>query len=69
MADFADQAAAAADEYLRAALAGIGSPVGGDGEVFECVECGEEIPEARRKAVPGCIYCVTCQKMVENQGG
>jgi RNA polymerase-binding transcription factor DksA len=26
-----------------------------------CVECGDEIPEARRKALPGARTCVTCQ--------
>ena len=27
----------------------------------ECVECGEDIPEARRKALPGATTCVHCQ--------
>jgi phage/conjugal plasmid C-4 type zinc finger TraR family protein len=27
----------------------------------ECVECGETIPEARRKALPGAHTCVDCQ--------
>lgn len=27
----------------------------------ECVECGEEIPPARRKALPGVHTCVACQ--------
>ncbi len=26
-----------------------------------CVECGEEIPEARRRAMPGVRTCVPCQ--------
>jgi len=26
-----------------------------------CVECGEEIPEARRRALPGARTCVACQ--------
>jgi phage/conjugal plasmid C-4 type zinc finger TraR family protein len=26
-----------------------------------CVECGEEIPEARRRALPGVSTCVPCQ--------
>lgn len=26
-----------------------------------CVECEEELPEARRKAYPGCTMCVSCQ--------
>jgi phage/conjugal plasmid C-4 type zinc finger TraR family protein len=27
----------------------------------ECVDCGEAIPEARRRALPGARTCVTCQ--------
>lgn len=27
----------------------------------ECVECGEAIPEARRKALPSARTCVACQ--------
>jgi len=27
----------------------------------ECVECGEAIPEARRRALPGARTCVKCQ--------
>jgi phage/conjugal plasmid C-4 type zinc finger TraR family protein len=26
-----------------------------------CVECGEEIPEKRRKALPGATTCIDCQ--------
>ena len=26
-----------------------------------CVECGEEIPEPRRRALPGASTCVQCQ--------
>jgi phage/conjugal plasmid C-4 type zinc finger TraR family protein len=34
-----------------------------DGESLKfCDECGEAIPEARRKAVPGVRYCVNCQQ-------
>ena len=32
----------------------------GEGETH-CVECGDEIPERRRLAVPGAITCVACQ--------
>lgn len=30
-----------------------------------CHECGAEIPEARRKARPGCTRCVKCQEKVD----
>ena len=26
-----------------------------------CAECGNEIPEARQKAIPGVRLCLTCQ--------
>ncbi len=26
-----------------------------------CVECGEDIPEARRRALPGVHTCIACQ--------
>lgn len=33
------------------------------GESFtECAECGEEIPEARRNAIPGVKLCIDCQR-------
>lgn len=32
----------------------------GDG-TQDCVECGEPIPEARRRALPGAHTCVDCQ--------
>lgn len=25
-----------------------------------CEECGDNLPEARRKAYPGCTMCVSC---------
>ena len=32
----------------------------------ECEECGEPIPESRRKAIP-CKYCLACQKELEEK--
>lgn len=29
----------------------------------ECEDCGNEIPEARRKAIAGVRKCVSCQEM------
>ena len=31
----------------------------------ECEDCGEEIPEARRKAMPGVYQCVRCRELFE----
>lgn len=33
----------------------------------ECEECGEEIPEARRIAVPGCKMCIYCKEKSERR--
>ncbi len=30
-----------------------------------CSECDDELPEARRKAYPGCTMCVDCQGETE----
>lgn len=35
---------------------------------FECEECGEPIPEARRQAVIGCRCCIDCQQEIEQYG-
>lgn len=36
---------------------------GPEGEsAVDCVECGEPIPEARRKALPGVKLCIDCQQ-------
>jgi phage/conjugal plasmid C-4 type zinc finger TraR family protein len=32
---------------------------------LECESCGDDIPEARRVAVPGCQACVHCQAIRE----
>lgn len=32
-----------------------------------CGACGEEIPEARRLAMPGCCLCVDCQAKEERE--
>jgi phage/conjugal plasmid C-4 type zinc finger TraR family protein len=29
---------------------------------LDCVDCGEPIPEARRKALPGVKLCIDCQQ-------
>lgn len=33
----------------------------------ECEECGEGIPEARRKAVPGVRLCLNCQEASDTE--
>ena len=31
----------------------------------QCEKCGEDIPQARRIAVPGCQTCSECQGIIE----
>lgn len=38
----------------------------GEGETH-CVECGEEIPEARRHVLPGVRTCVPCQSALDRR--
>lgn len=32
---------------------------------YFCADCDDEIPEERRKSVPGCERCVSCQELFE----
>lgn len=34
-----------------------------------CAECGAEIPEARRAAMPGVRLCLTCQQIADSKQG
>ena len=38
----------------------------GESEIW-CVECGEEIPERRRAALPGVRTCVSCQSELDRR--
>lgn len=33
----------------------------------ECEDCGDDIPQARRLAIKGCIRCVWCQELAEKK--
>lgn len=50
------------DEVLRARAL----MPSGEGETH-CVECGEEIPEARRRAMPGVKTCIACQSRIDRR--
>lgn len=52
------------DQARRAGLAG--KTVADSAEW--CERCGDEIPQARRVAVPGCLCCVACQTRQEKRG-
>lgn len=52
--DQIDDSVADAVDFARKRL------LSGEG-TMHCLECGEAIPEARRKALPGARTCVGCQ--------
>lgn len=64
MADIADAAQLQVDAFLAASLASAKPPPGPAPDVIDgvacCAECGEAIPAARLKAVPGVGLCVGC---------
>lgn len=40
-----------------------------DGESLAyCLECGDEIPHARRAILPGVTLCVACAQQIERNG-
>jgi len=60
-----DQIDASVEDEVRRARARLGK-----GESLrECAECGEAIPEARRKAVAGVRLCIACQQARDTDGG
>ncbi|MCG8635432.1 MAG: TraR/DksA C4-type zinc finger protein [Desulfobacterales bacterium] len=65
--DEADLGNRFADRYLNEALAGVRTRMPKGESRTECEDCGEDIPEARRKAVPGCVRCVNCESLNERK--
>jgi len=64
MADFADDASAVEELQREAVLSA--HRINRDAvSATHCEECDEELPEARRKAYPGCSMCVDCQGEME----
>lgn len=70
--DEADYAQVFSDRYLNGEIARARTAQGSDElrvTSYECEDCGEEIPEGRREAAPGCTRCVRCQTEFERSGG
>lgn len=66
MTDDIDRASAREQEMLGDALRDQARRAGMAGKTVDdsaecCSACGNDIPTARRKAVPGCQLCVVCQ--------
>ena len=65
--DLADDAQAAEALHLKAAFSH--RPTSEAVGRADCQDCGEDIPEARRRAVPGATRCVFCQGQIESRVG
>lgn len=67
--DECDHASAWAETWQKKALENVlerDRPCGDSRS--DCIDCGEDIPEGRRKAVPGCVRCVKCEADLERNG-
>ena len=58
-----DQIDASVADAVKTARAKLPS---GDSIEF-CEECGDDIPIARRQAMPGVRFCVACQSILEKE--
>ena len=69
--DVADVAAKREAEFLAEALGNFDKHAhhAHGGSLSHCEDCGEPIPEARQKAVPGVRLCVACQTILEKYEG
>lgn len=66
MADDGDRSSENEILYIKSSLAAHSARAKETGEsLFECFECGDEIPEGRRLASPGCKYCIECQAWLD----
>ena len=50
------------DATVRDAVDRARSRLTGGESLAHCAECGEDIPERRRQAIPGVRLCVDCQQ-------
>lgn len=70
MADQFDRAQELDAHYREQAIAHARAANHGTGASRRyCIDCDEEIPQARRSAAPGCRRCVECAAVAERLGG
>ncbi len=64
--DNADRAQDLIDMRINNALnANKAQFAGDDNDESFCLQCGVEIPRARREAIHSCKYCIDCQSAIE----
>ena len=57
------------DATVKDAIARARSGLAAGESLSHCAECGDEIPQRRRLAIPGVRLCVPCQQAVDGQAG
>ncbi|HEX6999900.1 MAG TPA: DksA/TraR family C4-type zinc finger protein [Gammaproteobacteria bacterium] len=57
------------DATVKDAVSRVQSRLPNGPSLTHCAECGEEIPEARRRAMPGVRLCVSCQAEQDREAG
>ena len=69
--DDVDRASQRIEELASDALANVRRkmPHGASAEFCQAPDCGERIPPARRKAVPGVQLCIDCAQEAEYRRG
>ena len=67
--DECDQAGRSERLFLRQAIDQARSKTSAAESLTECEDCGEKIPEGRRRAVPGCTRCIECETEFERRHG
>jgi phage/conjugal plasmid C-4 type zinc finger TraR family protein len=55
------------DDSIKDALGNARARIPSGESLNECEECGEPIPEARQRALPGVRTCIACQSVRDKQ--
>lgn len=63
MTDFADEASEITERHIEESLQKIVRYRGNS--LKNCVECDDDIPVERQRAIPGCIRCAECEGLKE----
>jgi phage/conjugal plasmid C-4 type zinc finger TraR family protein len=67
MTDMFDQATDQEEWFRQLALTAQAAKLPHGISATHCADCGDEIPEARRRAIAGVVRCVDCQKLKERR--
>ena len=65
MTDMFDRAQSLEEAQRERAIQAQAMRSGSGPALMQCMDCGEGIPEMRRRAVAGCRRCIDCQTMAE----